>query len=69
MASRCVWHLPVLPVQGLNVYDVLNHEHLALTVDAVAGDIRRYVRCGGKRTDGSDVLSGRLIAAAGVGAG
>jgi len=40
-SARNIPGVTVLPVQGLNVYDVLNHEHLALTVDAVAGIVER----------------------------
>lgn len=40
-SARNLPGVTVLPVQGLNVYDVLNHEHLALTVDAVAGVVAR----------------------------
>ena len=31
----------VLPVAGLNVYDILNHRNLAVTTAAVDGIIRR----------------------------
>lgn len=37
--SRSARNLPnvkVLPVEGLNVYDILNHSNLVLTCDAVA---------------------------------
>ena len=40
-SARNIPGVTVLPVQGLNVYDVLNHEHLALTVDAVAAVVAR----------------------------
>ena len=40
-SARNMPGVTVLPVQGLNVYDVLNHEHLALTVDAVAAVVAR----------------------------
>jgi large subunit ribosomal protein L4 len=40
-SARNLPAVTVLPVQGLNVYDILNHEHLALTVDAVAGVVAR----------------------------
>lgn len=40
-SARNIPGVTVLPIQGLNVYDILNHEHLALTVDAVAGVVER----------------------------
>ncbi|MBO85115.1 MAG: 50S ribosomal protein L4 [Deltaproteobacteria bacterium] len=40
-SARNIPGVTVLPVQGLNVYDILNHEHLALTVDAVASVVAR----------------------------
>ena len=40
-SARNIPGVTVLPVQGLNVYDILNHEHLALTVDAVAAVVAR----------------------------
>lgn len=40
-SARNIPGVTVLPVQGLNVYDVLNHEHLAVTVDALAGVVAR----------------------------
>ncbi len=35
LASRNVKHLDVLPFIGINVYDILRHDHLILTVDAL----------------------------------
>jgi len=40
-ASRNVPGVTVLPVQGLNVYDVLRHRHTVLTVEAVNGVVDR----------------------------
>lgn len=34
-AARNIKRIDVLPQQGANVYDILNHENLVLTVDAV----------------------------------
>lgn len=34
-AARNLKYVDVLPSQGANVYDILRHEHLVLTVDAV----------------------------------
>ncbi len=44
VVSRSASNLPgvtVLPVTGLNVYDILNHKHLALTKSAVEGVVAR----------------------------
>lgn len=35
-AARNIKHIDVLPEQGANVYDILNHDTLVLTKDAVA---------------------------------
>ncbi len=35
-AARNIKHVDVLPSQGANVYDILNHQELVLTRDAVA---------------------------------
>lgn len=40
-SARNIPGVTVLPIQGLNVYDILNHEHLAFTVEAVAGVVER----------------------------
>jgi large subunit ribosomal protein L4 len=45
--SRSARNIPgvtVLPVEGLNVYDVLKHKNLAMTKDAVAGVVARLGR-------------------------
>jgi large subunit ribosomal protein L4 len=42
--SRSARNLPgvtVLPVTGLNVYDILNHKNLAMTKSAVEGVVAR----------------------------
>ena len=36
LSSRNIPHVTVLPVEGLNVYDILNHKNLAFTQEAVA---------------------------------
>lgn len=43
-SARNVPGVTVLPVEGLNVYDVLKHKNLALTKDAVAGVVARLTR-------------------------
>lgn len=43
-SARNVPGVTVLPVEGLNVYDVLKHKNLALTKDAVAGVVARLGR-------------------------
>jgi len=35
-AARNIKHVDVLPSQGVNVYDIINHKELVLTKDAVA---------------------------------
>ncbi|MCB9777337.1 MAG: 50S ribosomal protein L4 [Alphaproteobacteria bacterium] len=40
-SARNIPGVTVLPVEGLNVYDVLKHKNLALTQDAVAGVLQR----------------------------
>jgi large subunit ribosomal protein L4 len=42
--SRNIQGVTVLPVEGLNVYDVLKHKHLALTQAAVDGVVARLKR-------------------------
>ncbi len=41
-AARNIKNIDVLPVMGLNVYDILRRKQLVLTKDAVAGIKRRY---------------------------
>lgn len=43
-SARNIPGVTVLPVEGLNVYDVLKHKNLALTRDAVEGVVRRLGR-------------------------
>ena len=43
-SARNVPGVTVMPVEGLNVYDVLKHKNLALTKDAVAGVVARLTR-------------------------
>jgi large subunit ribosomal protein L4 len=43
-ASRNIPGVVVLPVEGLNVYDVLRHRHLALMADAVPRIVERLGR-------------------------
>lgn len=43
-SARNVPGVTVLPVEGLNVYDVLKHKNLALTKDAIAGVVARLTR-------------------------
>lgn len=43
-AARNLPNVKVVPVEGLNVYDILNHRNLALTVDAVELVTERYGR-------------------------
>lgn len=43
-SARNIPGVTVLPVDGLNVYDVLKHKNLALTKDAVDGVVRRLGR-------------------------
>lgn len=43
-SARNIPGVTVLPVEGLNVYDVLKHKNLALTKDAVDGVIARLGR-------------------------
>ena len=43
-SSRNIPNLTVLPTEGLNVYDILKHRHLAITVDAIPQIIERYGR-------------------------
>ncbi|NOY25849.1 MAG: 50S ribosomal protein L4 [Oligoflexia bacterium] len=43
-SARNVPGVTVIPVEGLNVYDVLRHKNLALTRDAVAGVVTRLGR-------------------------
>jgi len=38
-----------LPPEGLNVYDILRHEHLVLTRKGLEGIVRRFVSEGGPR--------------------
>jgi large subunit ribosomal protein L4 len=40
-ASGNLKSVKVLPVEGLNVYDVLNHKNVAATSDAIAGIVQR----------------------------
>ncbi len=42
LAARNLPHVDVLPVQGVNVYDVLRHDTLVLTKDAVAAIHARF---------------------------
>lgn len=44
-SARNVAGVKVLPVDGLNVYDILDHEHLAMTADVVT---KVAARLGGK---------------------
>jgi len=43
-SARNIPGVTVLPVEGLNVYDILKHKNLALTKDAVAGVVQRLGR-------------------------
>lgn len=43
-SARNVPGVTVIPVEGLNVYDILRHKNLALTKDAVAGVVTRLGR-------------------------
>lgn len=43
-SARSLPNVRVLPVVGVNVYDVLNHKNLAVTTDAVAGLVQRLGR-------------------------
>jgi large subunit ribosomal protein L4 len=43
LASRNIPGVTVLPVAGLNVYDVLRHRNLAVTSDAVKSIVQRLV--------------------------
>lgn len=43
-SARNLPNVRVLPVVGVNVYDVLNHKNLAVTTDAVAGLVQRLGR-------------------------
>lgn len=43
-SARNIPGVTILPVEGLNVYDVLKHKNLALTKDAVDGVVRRLGR-------------------------
>ena len=42
LAARNIPHIDVLPVQGINVYDILRREKLVLTKDAVAALEARF---------------------------
>jgi large subunit ribosomal protein L4 len=50
LAARNLPRVDVLPIQGLNVYDVLNHDTLVLTKDAVEALHARFGEAPKKRT-------------------
>ena len=43
-SARNLPNVRVLPVVGVNVFDVLNHKNLAVTTDALAGLVQRLGR-------------------------
>jgi len=44
LASRNIPGVTVLPVAGLNVYDILRHRNIALTAPAIAPIVERLTR-------------------------
>jgi large subunit ribosomal protein L4 len=42
LAARNIPHIDVLPVQGINVYDILRRKKLVLTKDAIAALEARF---------------------------
>ena len=47
LASRNLKNVTVLPVAGLNTYDVLKHKHVAITQAAIAPIMARLGRAAG----------------------